>query len=260
MLAPWIISHFPKHRTYVEPFGGAGSVLLQKPRSYAEVYNDRADSIVNVFCVLRDHPAELERLLRLTPFSRTEFLRTYQEPPEDTIEWARRTIFRSMAGFGSAAATKGYKTGFRANSSRSGTTPALDWMHYPDNVRAFAERLSGVVIENRDYREIMLQHDGPETLHYCDPPYVHSTRRKGNPYDRCYEFELTDEQHAQFAEVVQGLQGMVIVSGYSCELYEDLFAGWTRCQRMAFADGARARIEILWFSPNIPSKNLELGL
>src|SRR5690606_36400469 len=192
-LAPWIIGHFPRHRIYVEPFGGGASVLMRKPRSYAEVYNDAWGDVVNVFRVLRDQPDELARLLHLTPFSREDF-DLCSERAHDPIEQARRTIYRSLAGFGSAAVNGKYTTGFRANSNRSGTTPAQDWMNYPPHVRTFAERLRGVVIENRDAWDVMRQHDSPETLHYVDPPYMHETRnmRRGNA---AYEREMTAEDH-----------------------------------------------------------------
>ena len=67
LLAPWIIQHFPAHRVYVEPFGGGGSVLLRKKRSYAEVYNDLDGEMVNLFKVVRDQGDELTRRIRLTP-------------------------------------------------------------------------------------------------------------------------------------------------------------------------------------------------
>lgn len=74
-LAPWILRHLPPHRTYVEPFGGAASVLLRKPRAYAEIYNDLDGEIVSLFRVLRDPEAaaELVRRIALTPFAREEF-------------------------------------------------------------------------------------------------------------------------------------------------------------------------------------------
>ena len=185
MLAPWVIAHFPEHRCYVEPFGGGGSVLLRKPRSYAEVYNDLGGEIVNLFRVARSRGEELARLVELTPFARTEFAESY-EPADDELEQARRTLVRSFMGFGSNSLHQ--KSGFRANSNRSGTTPAHDWMNYPDALRMTIQRLRGVVIENRDAMACMLHHDSPQTLHYCDPPYVFSTRTDAKAD---YQHEMT---------------------------------------------------------------------
>ncbi len=62
------------------------------------------------------------------------------------------------------------------------------------------------------------------------------------------------------AEVLHGLQGMVIVSGYACSLYDDeLFAGWRRIERKALADGARERTEVLWLR-NVESPRMLPGL
>lgn len=214
-------------------------MLLRKPRSYAEVYNDLDGEIVNLFQIARDRGPELRRMLELTPFSRSEFNESYV-PNSNPLEQARRTIVRAFMGFGSNSHNK--RTGFRSNSNRSYTTPAHDWRNYPMAFGGIIERLRGVVIENRDACEVMLAHDSKETLHYVDPPYLAETRDKGGDY----RHEMTDGQHRSLAAVLTTLEGMVIVSGYASPLYEELFAGWKRLERRAMADGARERIECLW--------------
>jgi DNA adenine methylase len=262
-LAPWIISTFPAHRVYVEPFGGGGSVLLRKERSYAEIYNDLDGTIVNLFRVVRDQGEELKRLCYLTPFAKEEYELTW-EASDDLVEQARRTVFRSFAGFGSNSLNDTVHSGFRASSNRSGTTPAHDWANWPDTLSATIERLRGVVIENRDACEVMAAHDGPETLHYVDPPYVHSTRMAGagnGHQNHGYKYELTDEQHRSLGMFLHGLKGMVVLSGYDCPLYQELFGDWHSMQRTAMADGARERTETLWLSPAaVAAGQLHLGL
>lgn len=243
MLAKWVIGHFPRHRTYVEPFGGAASVLLQKQPSYAEVYNDLDGEIVNLFNVIRSQSAALTRALIWTPFSRDEYRAAF-ERCDDPLETARRMIVRSFMGFGSNAINRAVKSGFRSNSNKSGTTPAHDWKNYPINVRAVARRLRGVVIENKDAISVIEQHDSKETLHYWDPPYVSSTRDAGGDYAH----EMTDAQHAELADAGNRIKGMVVISGYHSELYDDLYAGWNRVERPALADGAAPRVEVLWLN------------
>lgn len=246
LLARWIISHFPPHRIYVEPFGGAASVLMQKPRSYAEVYNDVWDSVVNVFEVLRDPNLanELKLLLKLTPYSKKEFENSHIKTTSK-VENARKFIFRSFSGFSSASANEFHATGFRANSNRSGNNPAHDWMNYPKNIDSFVERLRGVIIENKHYKDVISQHDSVNTLFYIDPPYLHETRKKVG----AYQYEMTDKDHVSLSELLHKVDGMVIISGYNSKLYNHLYGGWDKVERIANADGAQKRIECLWISP-----------
>lgn len=255
LLAPWIISRFPPHKCYTEVFGGAASVLLRKPRSYAEVYNDKWETVVNVFRCMQDElkAKELRRLIELTPYARAEFDLCGEmdiRAVKYDVERARRTIARSFMGFGSASTNAEHSTGFRSNSKRSGSTPAHDWMNYPNYIDSFTNRLRGVIIENGNYWKIMQTHDAATTLHYVDPPYVWDTRnlKRGNAM---YAFELTAAKHMLLAKRLKSLKGMVVLSGYQCTLYWKLYekAGWTRFDKNTHADGAKDRVESLWLNP-----------
>jgi DNA adenine methylase len=252
ILAPWIMSHFPPHRVYVEPFGGAFSVGLRKPRTYAEVWNDLDDELVNLFGVLRSPEAsDFVGRLRLTPFARTEFEAAY-EKTDDPVERARRLVIRSFMGHGSDGASGVYRTGFRGNSNRSGTTPAHDWAGYADALEFLVDRIRGVVIENRPALDVMHKYDGVDTLHYVDPPYPKITRTRANrrpDNGGVYRHELTAEEHGKLLGSLCELKGMVALSSYPNELYDALLSGWRKIEKDAKADGALDRVEVLWLNP-----------
>lgn len=252
-LAQWIIRQFPPHRIYVEPYGGGASVLLKKSRSYAEVYNDLDGEIVSLFRVLRD-PELAQRLVAgvaLTPFARDEFELTY-EISTDPVEAARRLVARSFMGHGSTAVALRRRTGFRADSNRSGSTPAIDWANLPPALLQIADRLAGVVIENRPALGIMRRFDGPETLIYADPPYLHTTRsrkRVRGALEHAYKHEMAEADHAELLAWLIQAQSMVVLSGYRSDLYDEALKDWRRIEIAALADGARARTEVLWVNP-----------
>ena len=105
----------------------------------------------------------------------------------------------------------------------------------------------------------MNAHDTIETLHYVDTPYVHETRnmKRGNA---AYAHEMTDEDHTELATALNELKGMVVLSGYRCELYDQLFKDWTCIQREAFADGAVKRVECLWLNPLAEKNQNQLSM
>lgn len=250
-LAEWVIGHFPTHKVYVEPFGGVASVLMRKPRSHGEVYNDLDGTIVNVMRVLRD-PVLRERLadaLVLTPYARDEFVQAF-EHSDDPVEDARRTFVRAEMGFGSGGATKG-STGFRIDTKRNYGTAMHVWAKMPDGLAAFGERLAGVLIENRAALDVLRDHDTPETLFYVDPPYVPGTRKMSG---RVYRHEMNDADHRALLAALLELDGMVVLSGYPCPLYSEMLPGWrcvTREACIAAGRGSGKRTEALWLSPRV---------
>ncbi|HWW99624.1 DNA adenine methylase [Collimonas sp.] len=250
-LAPWLINFFPAHRVYVEPFGGAASVLLQKERSYAEVYNDLDGEIVNLFRVLQNpgQSAKLVELLRLTPYARAEFDLAWQ-PAADPVETARRTVIRAQMGFGSAGATKG-SSGFRIDTARRYSTAMMDWERYPACLPPIIERLKGVQLENRPALDVIRSQDKEDALFYVDPPYLHDTRvMQGST--RYYRHEMTNDDHVELLSLLSEVRGMVVLNGYPSQLYDDALPGWVKHSVSARASanrGTTLRTEVVWLNP-----------
>lgn len=260
-LAPWIQQFFPVHHTYVEPFGGAAGVLMQKPRSASEVYNDLDGDIVNVFRVLQDSALaeELVRRLLMTPYARQEFEIAFDESI-DPVERARHTLIRASMGFGSAGATKN-RTGFRIDSAREYSTASRLWAEYPEQVAVFTERLRGVLIECRPAEEVISGHDRPSTLFFVDPPYLHGTRQmQGHRY---YAHEMGDSEHEELLNTLVGVHGFVVLSGYDSDLYNDMLNGWEKHQtkaRISAGRGTAIRTECVWLNPQCSEQQAQMDI
>lgn len=246
-LAPWILTFFPQHTVYVEPFGGAASVLLQKPRVGAECYNDLDGEVVNLFRILRDPASalELQRRVALTPFAREEFEWAY-EPAIDEMDRAHKLVTKAFLGFGSDSATRPHRTGFRSRMTDGRVLPAVEYSTWSDAIPSFTRRLQGVLLENCDALEVIQRFDTSGTLIYVDPPYCHSTRaaRRG------YRHEMTDTDHRALAAALHAVRGMVVLSGYPSPLYDDeLYPDWIRYERRHMAEHGKASTEVVWLNP-----------
>lgn len=250
-IAPWVIRHIPSHECYVEPFGGAASVLLRKPRSRLEIYNDLNGDVVNFFRVLREETDALVRLIALTPWARAEY-ELSQEACEDPLEAARRFYVSCWMGFGGGRAK--WRQGWRYQI-RGGTLwkPSAESFAELRHLYDVADRWRGVQVDCRDAEDVMRACDAPATVFYLDPPYVHSTRSK---WKDVYAFELTDGDHERLAELARGLEGMVLISGYPSALYEEVYEahGWKRVEKVTRSNGGGGRkggrrTEGLWMSP-----------
>jgi len=241
-LAPWIISHFPRHENYVEPCGGAASVLLQKQPSRLETYNDLDGNVVNFFRVLRSKPDALCEAIEMTPWSREEYEAALKPADVDDVEAARRMwcCLNMSINAGNGMVDPGMRFAVRGEK--------LSQMKSRDeiiiNLRRVAARLRDVQIENRPALEVIERYVVEGTLCYFDPPYVSDTRS----HKKRYAFEWTDDDHRKAADLLEASGAMVVVSGYACPLYSEIYEnrGWRRYDKRVSTNSGGSRIESLW--------------
>ena len=246
-LATHIISHFPAHRVYLEAFGGAASVLLNKPPVEVEAYNDLDLRITRLFRILQHKGQAFIDRVRFIPYSQKEFEDAGSYPPGATdLDKAVCDFVRWRQSFGGKGTTWSYTTS-RARGGMAGDVNA--WWTAIEQLPAIIDRLKRVQILHQPATEAIRRFDGPDTLIYCDPPYLHETRDP-NSVD-VYGVEMSDAEHRLLGEALNSCQSKVVLSGYPSPLYEELFGSWQRVEFdvASHASGGRKKArktEVLW--------------
>lgn len=246
----WLLPLLPKTKHYCEPFGGSAAVLINREPSPVETYNDVDGEVVNFFRALREQKEALIEAIGLTPFSREEFELAISQPPQNIsdLERARRFFIRArQVRTGLAQKASAGRWAHCVLTSRAGMAGAVSrWLGSVEDLAEIAQRLLRVQIEHASAIEIIKRYDSEETLHYCDPPYVHDTRGD----NKAYAYEMTDEQHRELAAVLRNVKGKVALSGYHCDLMDQLYGDWRyievpikNCHSVK-----KPRTEVLWIN------------
>ncbi|WP_218061740.1 DNA adenine methylase [Planobispora rosea] len=247
-IAEKIVRMLPRHEHYVEPFAGSLAVLLAKAPSSMETVNDLDGDLMAFWRVLRDRPADLERVCALTPHSRAEHAAAYQAAT-DELEQARRVWVRLTQGRGGTLRN----TGWRHYVRPVGTTGMPDYLAaYVARIAAAAQRLAGVSLECRPALDVIASYgQHREVCLYVDPPYLGSTRTRN------YRHEMSSEgQHRELAAALAACNATVVLSGYHSELYDELYADWHRVELDAHTGQAhdwQRRTEVLWSNRPFPN-------
>ncbi len=250
----WLLPLLPECSHYCEPFGGSAAILLNRPPSPVETYNDLDGEVVNFFKVLREEKENLIEVIGLTPFSREEFAKACQlDPKLPAFERARRFYVRArQVRTGLAQKATIGRWANCMNTSRNGMSGVVSrWLGGIEDLAFIAERLLRVQIENRPALEVVQLYDSKDTLFYCDPPYVHDTRGD----TKSYGYEMVDEEHCQLAKVLNGVKGRVAISNYQCDLMDENYPSprWTKhlSPPKTIHSTKDKRQEVLWVNYDI---------
>lgn len=244
----WLLPLLPESRHFCEPFGGSAAVLINREPAPVETYNDLDGDLVNFFKVLRENKDELIERIGLTPFSREEFELAIKSQNNETADVERARHFFIRARQVRTGLAQSASTGRWAHcklTSRAGMAGAVSrWLGSVEGLSEVAQRLLRVQIEHGSATEIIRRYDSEETLFYCDPPYVHASRGD----TKAYKYEMSDQEHIELANVLRSVEGKVALSGYECDLMDELYFDWyvTNAPVKIINSAKQPRQETLW--------------
>lgn len=214
-IAPQLISLFLPHTCYVEVFGGAGHILFAKPPSSVEVYNDINGELVNFFRVIKARYEEFIRAFDWVLVGRQLFDEyKAQHPAElDDLERAVRFYYLINRSFGAKYSSPVFQT------SKTHDFPGGHIKNVERIITQAYKRLLDVAIEQGDFETIVARYDDPETLFFCDPPYLNN----------CDQYPHNDlarpEEQKRLARCLLSIRGKFLLTIGDHPLIRELYAG-----------------------------------
>lgn len=194
-----IINKIPDHLTYVECFAGAAWVFFRKEPSKIEVLNDRDGDLVSFYRVLQNHFEEFIKQFKWFLLSRqqfTEWNAQLETGGLTDIQKAARYYFVQRQCFGGRV--KGRTFGVAPE-----TLPKINLLRMEEELSDVHLRLSNVMVENLDYKDLLKRYDKPGTFFYLDPPYYKAPFYK-------YNMELND--FMVMKDILKTITGKFILS------------------------------------------------
>jgi DNA adenine methylase len=197
-LAKTIINKIPEHTCYVEVFAGGASVFFAKPPSPAEVINDLDKDLVTLYRTVKHHPEELSRQFKFSLVSRAEFEREKEVNPETLtdIQRAARYLYLQKSAFG------GHITGQTFGMSTTGK-PRLNLLSLENTIEDAWKRLVHVVIECKDFRDLIPRYDRAHSFFFLDPPYWQIPG---------FKFDFAEQYFYDLRDVLAAIKGKFLMT------------------------------------------------
>lgn len=207
-LAPLIISLFPEHTLYAEPFTGGAAVFFLKKPSAVEVINDTNGELMNFYRVLKDKFRPLQKLVQVTLHSRDDFRKAevvYHNP--DLFDEVRRAWAVWVICTMSFSARMDGPYGF--DKIKNTTSRKID----NKRVRfteVYRKRMEQVQIECADALYIIRSRDHEGAFFYCDPPYIGSSMGHYKGY--------TEADYEALLSQLAAIKGKFLLSSYPSDI------------------------------------------
>jgi len=212
-VAKKIISYFPEHNCYIEPFCGGAQVFFHKEPSSVEILNDLDEEVFNFLRVCQLHEQELVRYLQFCTASRKWFELFQKQDPQSLsdIQRAARFFYLQKNCYGGLINRKSFSISVKDGSN-------YNPHRIPLVLHLAHERLLQVQLESLPYQEIIKRYDRPDTFFYLDPPYF------GLPY---YKFNFKEEDYVELAGLLKTIKGKFLLSLNDTPEVRRIFADFT---------------------------------
>lgn len=170
-LADKIISHFPPHDLYIEPFFGAGGLFFNKRKARYNILNDIEYDVFNLYEQVTHNKQELIKLINITPITEHQFSmwESGKREKSKVLNAVRFLFLQNFTLYASGSTLK-----YNRQNTKENILKKIDAVFY---------LLSNVIFANSDF-EVFLnrisKRDIQKAFIYCDPPYLYTKSYKNN--------------------------------------------------------------------------------